>query len=39
LIGKIEDVISLVKALCASEIDWEEASKRLPVYDGDQDIE
>ena len=37
LIGTFDEVIALVRELCASTITWEDATKRLPLYDGKQD--
>lgn len=39
LIGKIDEVIKLVQDLCAGNVTWEEGSKLLPKYEGEQDIE
>lgn len=36
LIGKVDEVIAVVEALCNAEIDWVEASKRLEAYSGEQ---
>ncbi|KAM0755670.1 putative glycine--tRNA ligase GRS1 [Meredithblackwellia eburnea MCA 4105] len=38
VIGKFDEVIALVQDLCSGAITWEEGMKRLPRYDGDQDI-
>ncbi|KAL8286144.1 hypothetical protein RQP46_004632 [Phenoliferia psychrophenolica] len=37
LIGTFDEVIKLVQELCSGAINWEEAAKRLPLYDGVQD--
>jgi glycyl-tRNA synthetase len=37
LIGKIEEVITLVHDLCRGSCTWDEAQKRLPAYTGEQD--
>ncbi|KAI5476497.1 glycyl-tRNA synthetase [Pseudohyphozyma bogoriensis] len=39
LIGTFDEVIELVKDLCAGTVSWEEGSKRLPVYTNVQDLE
>jgi len=36
LIGKMDDVIAVVEGLCNAEIDWQEASRRLDAYSGEQ---
>jgi glycyl-tRNA synthetase len=38
-IGSIDDVISSVTDLVEGVIDWPEACKRLPAYDGVQAVE
>lgn len=39
LIGPIDEVIATVTELVAGNIDWSEACRRLPAYDGTQAIE
>lgn len=39
LIGPIDDVISIVTELVQGNIDWAEACRRLPVYDGVQAVD
>lgn len=39
LIGPIEEVVETVIALVQGSIDWAEACKRLPAYDGVQAVE
>ncbi|KZV68849.1 glycyl-tRNA synthetase [Peniophora sp. CONT] len=39
LIGEIDDVVGLVVQLVEGTIDWAEACKRLPAYDGVQAVE
>lgn len=36
LIGKMDEVIAVVEALCNAEIDWAAASERLEAYSGEQ---
>jgi glycyl-tRNA synthetase len=36
LIGPIDDVIRVVTALVEGDIDWVEACRRLPAYEGVQ---
>ena len=38
-IGKIDDVIGTVTELVQGGIEWEEACRRLPLYDGVQAVE
>lgn len=38
-IGSIEEVIATVTDLVSGTIDWEEACRRLPAYDGVQAVE
>ncbi|KAJ3722078.1 hypothetical protein DFJ43DRAFT_1093886 [Lentinula guzmanii] len=38
-IGSIDEVIATVTELVEGSIDWEEACRRLPAYDGVQAIE
>jgi hypothetical protein len=38
VIGKFDEVISLVQDLCAGTITWEEGMKRLPRYTGEQEV-
>ena len=39
LIGDIDEVISIVTQLVDGTIDWPEACKRLPAYDGVQAVD
>ena len=39
LIGDIDEVIAIVTQLVDGSMDWAEACKRLPVYDGVQAVE
>jgi glycyl-tRNA synthetase len=39
LIGSIDNVIDTVTELVQGNIDWAEACRRLPVYDGVQAVE
>jgi glycyl-tRNA synthetase len=39
LIGPIDEVIAVIKALCDGELQWEGATKRLPAYSGKQAVE
>ena len=39
LIGAIDEVVDLVVQLVEGTIDWTEACKRLPAYDGVQAVE
>jgi len=38
-IGPIDEVIAVVKKLVDGTIDWQEASRRLPAYDGVQAVD
>ena len=38
-IGPIDEVIATIEDLVGGVIDWEEACKRLPAYDGVQAVE
>lgn len=38
LIGKFDEVISLIQDLCSGSVSWAEGSKRLPLYTGEQDV-
>jgi glycyl-tRNA synthetase len=38
-IGKIDDVIATVTELVQGTIEWEEACRRLPGYDGVQAVD
>ena len=38
-IGPIDDVITVVTELVFGNVDWEEACRRLPAYDGVQAID
>lgn len=38
LIGTIDDVIKVVTDLVEGDIDWTEASRRLPAYEGVQAV-
>ena len=38
LIGQIDDVIRVVTALVEGDIDWAEACRRLPEYEGVQAV-
>lgn len=38
LIGTIDDVIKLVTELVEGDIDWTEACRRLPLYEGVQAV-
>ena len=38
-IGPIDEVITVVTDLVNGNIDWEEACRRLPAYDGVQAVE
>ena len=39
LIGPIDDVVAIATELVEGTIDWPEACKRLPAYDGVQGVE
>lgn len=39
LIGPIDDVIQIVTELVQGIIDWPEACRRLPIYDGVQAVD
>ena len=39
LIGTIDDVIKVVTELVEGDIDWREACRRLPAYEGVQAVE
>ncbi|KAN0065243.1 Glycine--tRNA ligase 1, mitochondrial [Thecaphora frezii] len=38
-IGKMEEVVEVVRALCEGSLDWAGACKLLPEYSGQQDVE
>lgn len=39
LIGPVDDVITTVTELVNGAIEWAEAAKRLPIYDGVQAVD
>ncbi|KAM0792538.1 Glycine--tRNA ligase 1, mitochondrial [Microbotryomycetes sp. NB124-2] len=38
VIGSIDEVVSLIQDLCSGEVEWQEGSKRLPAYSGEQEV-
>lgn len=38
LIGKVDEVIDVVRQLCAYQITWDDATKLLEAYTGEQAV-
>jgi glycyl-tRNA synthetase len=38
LIGKIDEVVEVIRQLSSGSIDWAEACQKLPAYSGEQDL-
>ncbi|KAK4058718.1 Glycine--tRNA ligase 1, mitochondrial [Microbotryomycetes sp. JL221] len=38
VIGKVDEVVTLIQDLCSGEVEWSEGSKRLPTYSGEQEV-
>lgn len=38
-IGKVDDVIGVIRDLCDGSITWDGACERLPAYSGEQELD
>lgn len=38
LIGGVDEVVAVVQELCSYQITWDDATKRLKAYTGEQDV-